>query len=89
MIEVQTRPAPVETVTPLKPSEALRLAELSGVRQAFGSLYDQRGGLCAWGALMSVGGVTPSDVLGELIRRNDDLRHSFGQIADWLEGMGY
>lgn len=51
MIEVRPA-APVETVTPIKPSEAIRLGCLLRPLQAFGTIADTRGGVCALGAMM-------------------------------------
>lgn len=44
------RPTPVETVTPLRPSELLRLGSLD-TYQVFGHISDMQGGFCALGTL--------------------------------------
>ena len=50
MIETQTPAAPVETVTPIKPSEALRLGRLVRPVQSYLWLEDDNGA-CACGAI--------------------------------------
>lgn len=49
MIEVQT--APIETVTPIRPSEAIRLGCLLAPVQVFIAESDGSGGACAMGAM--------------------------------------
>lgn len=51
MIEVRTPAAPVETVTPIKPSEAIRLGILLAPTPITGCFFDGRGGACALGAM--------------------------------------
>lgn len=52
MIDVQTKPAPIETVTPIRPSEAIRLGCLTTARIT-GRLVDDDGqSACAVGAML-------------------------------------
>lgn len=52
MIDVVTRPVPVEVVTPLRPSEAIRLGCLIAPVQAFGQMgFGQQA--CALGAMVA------------------------------------
>jgi hypothetical protein len=51
MIEIRTPAAPVETVTPIKPSEAIRLGCLLAPVQAFGDYTYQPGSACAMKAM--------------------------------------
>ena len=51
MIEVRTPAAPVETVTPIKPSEALRLGRLIRPVEAEGYLFQDGIEACAVGAM--------------------------------------
>lgn len=46
-----TTPIPTETVTPLRPSEALRLGRLTRPLEIKGNLYDGKHGACALGAM--------------------------------------
>lgn len=58
MIELDTRPAPVEVVTPIKlPSEAIRLGCLLRPRQITGHRFDGEDGACASGAMFVGGGL--------------------------------
>jgi hypothetical protein len=50
---IETAPAPIETVTPIKQSEALRLGCLIAPRQITDAFFDQyHGGACAYGAIV-------------------------------------
>lgn len=66
MIDIETRPAPIEVVTPPKASEAMRLGCLAAPVQAFGSLWGNADGAvygyaCAVGAMV-LGGF-PTSIL--------------------------
>lgn len=50
--ETMPTTAPVETVTPIRPSEAIRLGCLIAPVQTTGSFFDGKGGACALGAMV-------------------------------------
>jgi hypothetical protein len=52
-IETLAPAAPVETVTPLKPSEAMRLGRLRYPVEGIGCLIDATGATCALGAMLA------------------------------------
>jgi hypothetical protein len=62
MIEIETRPAPVETVTPIKPSEALRLGRLLYPVEIQSEVFgDNPGEACAIGAMLAGYGYGPDE----------------------------
>jgi len=61
MIEIQTRPATEESVTPLKLSEALRLGAMS-TEQWFGEMTDGHGRYCAMGTISHAIGIDDGDM---------------------------
>lgn len=52
MIDIRTKPAPIEVVTPIKPSEAIRLGCLTKPVQTFGTTFDRTTGACVVGAMV-------------------------------------
>jgi hypothetical protein len=69
MIDTRTVAAPIETVTPIKPSEAIRLGCLTTVQKFDGFGFDDETEACAEGAmLVGYGESRASDGLGERIR---------------------
>jgi hypothetical protein len=93
-----------ETVTPLRPSEAMRLGCLIAPVQAFDT-YMAGNSACALGAVALAMGKNPLDVVfpdwshcpacseingadSLVIHLNDEHRWSREDIATWLEGLG-
>jgi hypothetical protein len=62
MIEVRTPDAPVETVTPIKPSEALRLGRLIRPEHVTASMFDGERGACALGAMIIGWDIRPNQL---------------------------
>lgn len=67
MIDVGTKPAPVEVVTPILPSEAIRLGCLIAPRQLMDDVYvsDDGRSSCVYGALVLGQGVSVADANDE------------------------
>jgi hypothetical protein len=59
MTATEVAPAPIEVVTPIKPSEAIRLGCLIAPVQSFGSYIDLDGAACAIGAASLAYGEDP------------------------------
>jgi|SRR6185369_17671706 len=77
MIDVGTKPAPIETVTPIKPSEAIRLGRLARpLRPRPGLMFGPQAA-CAIGA-MAVG----------LGYGGDDADVAYLIVRDALQGTG-
>ena len=98
-----TAPTPIETVTPIRPSEAIRLGCLLAPVQAFGGPGERNKREACAVAAMVRGGSADIDVFagsdtpcpacgrsrrGPVLHLNDDHRWSRERIADWLEGLG-
>jgi hypothetical protein len=83
---ISTEPvaAPIETVTPLRPSEALRLGRLTRPRRAIGDFLVGNDGACALGAIATgagASGVAESDIQ-KMLR---DIYIRFPHLKDTAE----
>ncbi len=85
-----------------KLSQAMRLGCLIKPRQVFNRTFDKEDGACAIGAVSAcfpddfgnnirLGNRFPGfrNLRCEIIFRNDGLRQSREEIADWLEKIGF